>query len=533
MHPPMSIRRLAAASFRRASVPSARTASPDDLRRSPSPESSAAWLRRWMAAVACVLAMPAAAGAQTADTIAAAGLRADVAILRDALTTLHPGLYRYSDANEVEERFRALEGRMSRGRPLAEAYVDLAEFLAAIRCGHPYPNFFNQSRPVAEALLQRGRVPFLFRWIEGRMIVTRDLGGGGRFPAGAEVRAINGVAAGEILRRLIPLSRADGGNDAKRVANLDVRGDSRYEAFDVYYPLVFSPPAGEWTFTVVRPGAASADTVRAAPMTFAARGEAAERAGAAIPRDGPLWEFRWLNASTGYLHMPTWSTYNSRWDWKAWLGDVFAQLDRRGARDLVIDLRGNEGGTSVGDEILAHLTPRELTLGEMRRKVRYRRIPSRLRPYLDTWDRSFDDWGAAAGDFREGFYTLTRPGDAPGASVLQPAAPRFQGRAWVLVDASNSSATFEFSLAAQKNRLATLVGEPTGGNQRGINGGAFYFLRLPNSGIEVDLPLIGFFPPADAPDAGLTPDVLVRTTPADIARGVDPQLRAVLDRMNR
>ena len=38
-----------------------------------------------------------------------------------------------------------------------------------------------------------------------------------------------------------------------------------------------------------------------------------------------------------------------------------------------------------------------------------------------------------------------------------------------------------------------LVGQMTGGNQRGINGGAFFFVTLSNSQLEVDLPLVGNF----------------------------------------
>ena len=54
-----------------------------------------------------------------------------------------------------------------------------------------------------------------------------------------------------------------------------------------------------------------------------------------------------------------------------------------------------------------------------------------------------------------------------------------------------------------------LVGQPTGGNQRGITGGAFFFLRLPNSKIEVDVPLIGQYPATEQPDGGLL-DKLVK-----------------------
>ncbi len=115
--------------------------------------------------------------------------------------------------------------------------------------------------------------------------------------------------------------------------------------------------------------------------------------------------------------------------------------------------------------------------------------------------------------------------------MVKAAARPFRGRTFVLVDATNSSATFEFAQAAQQYRLATLVGQPTGGNRRGINGGAFFFLRLPNSGIEVDLPLIGFYPAGERPDAGIVPDVLVEPRADDVALGVDTELRAALERL--
>jgi hypothetical protein len=83
-----------------------------------------------------------------------------------------------------------------------------------------------------------------------------------------------------------------------------------------------------------------------------------------------------------------------------------------------------------------------------------------------------------------------------------------RGKLYV-IDANNSSATFEFAQTVQQNKLGTLIGQPTGGNQRGINGGAFFFLLLPKTQIEMDLPLVGNFPSSPQPDPGLAPDILV------------------------
>jgi hypothetical protein len=98
----------------------------------------------------------------------------------------------------------------------------------------------------------------------------------------------------------------------------------------------------------------------------------------------------------------------------------------------------------------------------------------------------------------------------------------------VLTDAACSSATFQFAQVIRDTGIATLAGTATGGNRRGINGGAFFFLRLPACGLEVDLPLIGRFPATPQPDAGIEPDVTVPMTAADIAAGRDPVLARVL-----
>ena len=112
---------------------------------------------------------------------------------------------------------------------------------------------------------------------------------------------------------------------------------------------------------------------------------------------------------------------------------------------------------------------------------------------------------------------------------IAPAGPRFRGRVAVLVDGSNHSATFRFVQLVQRHRLGTLVGSPTGGNQRGLNGGAFFFLRLPGSGIALDVPLIGSFArQPNTPDAGLLPDVVVANSVDDIAQGRDAVLARAL-----
>jgi C-terminal processing protease CtpA/Prc len=252
-----------------------------------------------------------------------------------------------------------------------------------------------------------------------------------------------------------------------------------------------------------------------------------------VSTDGSKWRFEFKAPSVGLLTMPTFVMYDNSWDWKGYLLKVFSRLADNHAKTLIIDLRGNEGGSSIGEELCAYFIDRPTRFDQYQLYTRYKKAPTDLRPYLDTWDRSFDDWSQwceparfiEAG--RDQFHRMKRFDDAD-RTILQPKSPHFTGKVLVLVDSSNSSATFEFDDMIQTHHLGTLVGEPTGGNKRGINGSAFYFLHLPNSHLEVDLPLVSQFPGHPMPDEGLTPDILAQQTAAGIAAGRDEILERAL-----
>ncbi len=56
---------------------------------------------------------------------------------------------------------------------------------------------------------------------------------------------------------------------------------------------------------------------------------------------------------------------------------------------------------------------------------------------------------------------------------------------------------------------------------------ARFFPRLPHSGIELDVPLIGIYSAAPAPDAGVQPDLPVELTVDDVRMGRDSDLQRV------
>jgi len=497
-------------------------------------------MRHWRA-FQMVLLIGASCQAQvTAVTVLKSNdLQADAAILREAYQELHPGLYRYNTRAEMDAHFAELNQHLAHDQSLQDAFLVFSEFAAKVRCGHTQANPLNQPKPVIEALFKSTtRLPFYFDWLNGHMIVTRDFTPGHVLPRGTEVTQINAVTTSVILGRLLSVTRADGGNDSKRIAQLAVDGDSIYETFDVYYPMFFPQKSANDILLIRRPKSLKSEQVSVSPLTFEQRiAPIKQREEQRKGGNDALFEWKYLSDGSAYLRMPTWALYDSKWDWKRWLHEHLDDASTRNAPALILDLRGNEGGDDVGNEIIPHLIDSPITLSSMRRLVRYRKVPDDLVPYLDTWDKSFRDWGNSAVELSEPWPTapagmrylkLSRYDDDANGDVVKPAGKRFHGRVFVLIDAANSSATFQFAQNIHRLRLGTLIGQPTGGSQRGINGGAFFFLRLPHSGVELDLPLIGTFPSSPAPDAGIAPDIVVKSTIKDIENDHDAGMAAVM-----
>lgn len=103
----------------------------------------------------------------------------------------------------------------------------------------------------------------------------------------------------------------------------------------------------------------------------------------------------------------------------------------------------------------------------------------------------------------------------------------------MLIDAANSSATFFLTAGLKQNKIATVVGSETGGNLKGTNGGQLFFLRLPNSKIEIDVPLIGYYPLQEQPDKGINPDIEVPLSISEMLSGKDKVLESTIELINK
>jgi hypothetical protein len=450
--------------------------------------------------------------ARAAPELSAEQARRDLRILQRALTELHAGLYRHASAEQLAAEFAAAQAAVADGASRAELYLLATRLAAAVRCGHTWTNPANQPAAV-QALLGRQTLPLVLRWVEGRIRAVASASPA--VPAGSELLAIQGLAPAQIVAALMPYLRADGGNDGKRLAQLDDHAHGG--AMQRLFPLLAPPGPEGWRLTL-----AGGREVRAAVMTAAERAAALRAAGWREPESA--WRLR-LQDGTAVLSLPTFAFWGGGFDGAAFLEQAFAQLAERGVTRLVIDLRDNEGGDdTLGRALLSHLIATPYTQPGSRRESAYERVPYVLARHLDTWDFGFfDRTGQATRTAGRNWALAESP-----PRLVMPVARPFAGRVVALVGPHNSSAGHLLARDLKASAAAVLVGQPTGGNLRGLNGGQLAWVNLPASGVAVDIPLVAAFAPGDPPDAGVAPDVLAAPRWADLEAGIDTALAAAL-----
>lgn len=188
-------------------------------------------------------------------------------------------------------------------------------------------------------------------------------------------------------------------------------------------------------------------------------------------KENPL-EFKMLDDKSGYLrlsdfHTPVWAKYN--YSHSTEFRTIFKFIKDKNIQNLVVDLRGNEGGNPA--------------------------YPT------ESWSRP-----------------------------LQPGANNFKGKLYVLTDGATGSAAAILAALIRVNRKdAIFIGEECGGDMEGPVSGGGTDITLPNSGIKVDIPFIrrvinlnGF---QNTKAHGVLPDHRVRISPDDLFHNNDPVLQ--------
>jgi hypothetical protein len=470
-----------------------------------------------LALVACLGLFP-LFGSQAADAplnLTPKQAQRELRILKRALTDLHAGLYRYQTPEQFEAEFARAEAEVADGSDALEMYLIASRIAAAVRCGHTWTNTVNQGASVKTAIAALPALPLRLRVLEGRLLVTASADA--QVPVNAELLSIDGRTPANLIAEFMPYLRADGGNDGKRLDQLDSHANGG--AMDRLLPLLHPPGAEGYTLRL-RPRGGVVREVVVAGLPTDERERRLIAAGASV--ESVEWRFQ-IDGDIATLTLPTFAFWNDEFDWRAFIERSFDTLAEKKIPHLILDLRQNEGGDdAIGRALMAHLLTASYTLPATRSESAYERVPYDLARFLDTWDFSFFDRSGQVtrGPGRNWLLADVEP------PRIEPVARPYRGDVVLLTSPRMSSAGYLIARDLKATRAATLIGRETGGNLRGLNGGQLAWMVLPLSGVSVDIPLISGFAKNAQPDRGVLPDIMVRTRLEDAAAGVDPDLVA-------
>ncbi len=446
----------------------------------------------------CLLASAHAGAQQPLRALTPVEMQEDLFELTESLQEQHAGLHRYGTPEEIEEAFGEAFHAAEEPRDVLSFYRLVSELLSVVRCGHTRAQLGDADR--SAALEHRGLLPFEVLLTGDRLWVRRVLGEEAPLRAGQELLALDGLSIAELRKRAFSMLPDDGFIETGKERELEAQ-------FAELYALLCDTrrdPAEEHVLLV-----AGGEPVRVRGLSP----EEFERARGARP-DPPLVHLELHpDAQAAILAVSVFGDPGSgEPSFPEQLEAAFRTLRERGTEHLIVDLRGNGGGRDQYGALLVSYLAHE-PFG-----------------YFERIEVTPGYQGPVEIVERDGRRLML---SHSGLARQRPAELSFRGDVAMLVDGFTFSTAADVATVAHHNRLATFLGEETGGGYDGNTSGDSSRLLLPNSHFVVGVPR-WMYTTANVghayPGRGVPPDEPLRPTIEDVLAGRDPVLERALER---
>ena len=398
-------------------------------------------------------------------------LQADFLQARKLLEDNHPALYDYTGKEELDALFEEYYSKIDEGTEAADLYRYLSVILAKVGCGHtklwipeaywsPFPDRF---------------FPLQLIFPEGNAFVKGYYGDTGAVPVGVQLLAINGTPMDKIVEKLLAYESSDGFIQSFKYHSLDQRFPLKYAmifGFPENFELNYRTPDDMKTHKVeLKP--VSRSLVEAVPV----RGKElsmreAEGGNAAIMT---------INNFGYYSEVPM---------FRAFIDSSFLVLKDKDIENLVIDLRGNDGGDPWCASYLFSYLQKEPV------------------PYFAEVYHHYED--------------LAKPLPMP--------ENHYTGNVYVLIDGGCFSTTGHLLGLLKYHNLVKFVGTESGATYTCT--GNVTYVPLNNTGFIMGTARESRYTAAVkdmSPRQGIIPDYNIPVSAHDLAEGIDGQMAFVLE----
>lgn len=469
---------------------------------------------------------------RSAFTLTKEQAKEDFKWLRFALEYCHPRLYKYDHEITVNARFDSLINLIDNEISGIAFLSHVNAMNASVHCGHLYT--IPQGR-LAKQVLEKKVMPFYIKLLDDKIYLLNNCSNE-KISNGSLILSINGRSSAEILSAILPIIAADGYIETRKRKLLERYFYPAFNGFDLYYHLRVDSSS---VFKI-----AYIDYKTQKKRTATLNGVSREERRQVLNTRYKLDELKWFKTPSPAFEIRKDSNYailtisrsfydkNIDPDYDSVLLNGFRAMEEKRVTNLIIDLRGNEGGSEHHEsELISYLYDQPFKLYQ---NIYVSRLDYRpLKPIIhaaekDTsrlLDKNEDEWMRK---IRDDLW-INNYDYYEGLQLQPPKKNVFRGNIYVLMNGACFSSTAALIANIRNTTKAVFIGEESGGVYEGPTGGQTIPIILPNSKIMVRISPnmnIGYMYQKHPIGRGVFPDHPVSYQIADVLTNRDLEMEA-------
>ncbi|GAB3539878.1 hypothetical protein GCM10027577_03030 [Spirosoma fluminis] len=403
--------------------------------------------------------------------------RTDLSYLKRKLDLLHPGMGYYTPQPRMEQLYDSLYNCLTAPVDYLSFFRHVSPLITAIKDGHTNLNhrksFINK---------QTRYIPFYIRPVGDQYYISHNVSADTSLHRGTELLTINGRSVGDMHDELMKSDHSGSDGD-----NVTGRRQWSLVQFADYYAAWYGS-ADSVRITYRLPGDTTVRQARLACPNLAGFRTMMHRRYQSEIDHRPNVSVRIVDSltHTAVLRVasfmgpkktdPFQLAFNRR------LKKAFKQLRSENVQNLVIDMQGNGGGVVLNSaRLLRYWMPKPFTIMEHEEMKRAARAELVTR------------WNPISAINFSLQYKSTNAGGFASRSARRRYRPKhnnaFKGNIYFLVNGASFSATTSVLAKTLDAGMGTFVGEASGSAYWGDFAGHFKTVTLPNSRIQVRIPL--------------------------------------------
>jgi hypothetical protein len=413
----------------------------------------------------------------TAQPLTPDQARADFNYLKRKLDLLHPGMGYYTSQARMEQLYDSLFNRLTSNVNYLDFYHQVSPLVAALKDGHT--NLNHRKNYIGK---QTRFLPFYIRPVGEKYYISHNVSADTSLQRGTELLTINGRLVADLHRELMNAdhSGSDGDNETGR------RQWSLVQFADYYAAWFGSADSIRITYRLANDTLIRQTRLRC-PTLSGFRTTIRRRYGVEINQPDNL-SVRMVDTltHTAVLRVSSFMGLKKRdpfqWAFKRRLKEAFQKIEENHVENLIVDMQGNGGGIVLNSaRLLQYWMPKPFRMMEREemKKAARAELVTRWNPlsalHFSLQYKSNKSGGFASRSSRRRYRPLKQ--DA------------FHGNLYFLLNGASFSATTSVMAKTLDAGMGTFVGEASGSAYWGDFAGHFKTITLPNSRLQVRIPL--------------------------------------------